>query len=80
MSVVTPRLPDAKHVRLQQLAASRHTSVNRLLAGLADRAVLARRVERRATRQSAGCRLLQRGCTGAQPMKHPIDTCVRPPC
>jgi predicted transcriptional regulator len=28
MSVVTLRLPDAKHARLKQLASSRHTSVN----------------------------------------------------
>ena len=35
MSVVTLRLPDAKHARLKQLAASRNTSVNRLLDELA---------------------------------------------
>lgn len=31
MSVVTLRIPDAKHTRLKQLAVSRNTSVNRLL-------------------------------------------------
>lgn len=35
MSVVTLRIPDAKHERLRQLAAARHTSVNRLLDELA---------------------------------------------
>ncbi len=35
MSVVTLRIPDAKHARLKQLAASRSTSVNRLLDELA---------------------------------------------
>jgi len=35
MSVVTLRLPDEKHQRLKQLAASRHTSVNRLFDELA---------------------------------------------
>ena len=35
MSVVTLRMPDSKHARLKQLAASRHTSVNRLLDELA---------------------------------------------
>ncbi len=35
MSVVTLRIPDSKHARLKQLAASRHTSVNRLLDELA---------------------------------------------
>ncbi|MDK9702926.1 MAG: toxin-antitoxin system HicB family antitoxin [Sulfuritalea sp.] len=40
MSVVTLRLPDAKHARLKQLAASRHTSVNRLLDELATIALV----------------------------------------
>ncbi len=40
MSVVTLRLPDAKHMRLKQLAASRHTSVNRLLDELATIALV----------------------------------------
>ena len=31
MSVVTLRIPDDKHARLKQLAASRRTSVNRLM-------------------------------------------------
>lgn len=35
MSVVTLRIPDAKHARLKELASSRHTSVNRLLDELA---------------------------------------------
>jgi hypothetical protein len=35
MSVVTLRIPDEKHLRLKQLAASRNTSVNRLLDELA---------------------------------------------
>ena len=35
MSVVTLRIPDEKHQRLKQLAASRHTSVNRLFDELA---------------------------------------------
>jgi len=35
MSVVTLRLSDGKHARLKQLAASRQTSVNRLLDELA---------------------------------------------
>lgn len=35
MSVVTLRIPDEKHMRLKQLAASRNTSVNRLLDELA---------------------------------------------
>ena len=35
MSVVTLRIPEAKHARLKKLAASRHTSVNRLLDELA---------------------------------------------
>ena len=35
MSVVTLRIPDAKHERLRQLAAARQTSVNRLLDELA---------------------------------------------
>ena len=39
MSVVTLRLPDAKHQRLKQLAASRKTSVNRLLDELATLAL-----------------------------------------
>jgi len=40
MSVVTLRLPDAKHARLKQLASSRHTSVNRLLDELATIALV----------------------------------------
>lgn len=40
MSVVTLRLADAKHARLKQLAASRHTSVNRLLDELATIALV----------------------------------------
>jgi len=35
MSVVTLRIPDEKHMRLKQLAASRNTSVNRLFDELA---------------------------------------------
>jgi hypothetical protein len=35
MSVVTLRIPDEKHMRLKQLAASRNTSVNQLLDELA---------------------------------------------
>lgn len=35
MSVVTLRIPDDKHARLKELAASRQTSVNRLLDELA---------------------------------------------
>ena len=35
MSVVTLRIPDEKHLRLKQLAASRNTSVNRLFDELA---------------------------------------------
>jgi hypothetical protein len=35
MSIVTLRIPDDKHMRLKQLAASRNTSVNRLLDELA---------------------------------------------
>lgn len=35
MSVVTLRISDSKHARLKELAASRHTSVNRLLDELA---------------------------------------------
>lgn len=35
MSVVTLRIPDAKHDRLRQLANSRHISVNRLFDELA---------------------------------------------
>jgi hypothetical protein len=35
MSVVTLRIPAAKHERLRQLASSRHTSINRLLDELA---------------------------------------------
>lgn len=35
MSVVTLRIPDAKHERLRQLASSRNVSVNRLLDELA---------------------------------------------
>jgi hypothetical protein len=35
MSVVTLRISEAKHERLRQLAASRQTSVNRLLDELA---------------------------------------------
>jgi hypothetical protein len=35
MSVVTLRISEAKHECLRQLAASRHTSVNRLLDELA---------------------------------------------
>ncbi|MBF0255206.1 MAG: toxin-antitoxin system HicB family antitoxin [Gammaproteobacteria bacterium] len=35
MSVVTLRIADEKHARLKQLAASRHTSINRLLDELA---------------------------------------------
>lgn len=40
MSVVTLRMPDEKHLRLKQLAASRHTSVNRLLDELATIALV----------------------------------------
>lgn len=40
MSVVTLRIPDAKHARLKQLAASKHTSVNRLLDELATIALV----------------------------------------
>jgi hypothetical protein len=39
MSVITLRIPDDKHQRLRQLAASRHTSVNRLLDELATLAL-----------------------------------------
>ena len=35
MSVVTLRIPDEKHLRLKQLAASRNTSINRLFDELA---------------------------------------------
>ena len=35
MSVVTLRIPEEKHMRLKQLAASRNTSVNRLFDELA---------------------------------------------
>jgi hypothetical protein len=35
MSVVTLRIPDEKHQRLKQLAASRNTSINRLFDELA---------------------------------------------
>ena len=35
MSVVTLRIPDEKHLRLEQLAASRNTSINRLFDELA---------------------------------------------
>lgn len=40
MSVVTLRLPEEKHLRLKQLAASRHTSVNRLFDELATTALV----------------------------------------
>lgn len=40
MSVVTLRIPDEKHVRLKQLAASRNTSVNRLFDELATTALV----------------------------------------
>ena len=40
MSVVTLRIPDEKHSRLKQLAASRNTSVNRLLDELATIALV----------------------------------------
>lgn len=40
MSVVTLRIPDDKHARLKDLAASRHTSVNRLLDELATVALV----------------------------------------
>ncbi len=40
MSVVTLRISDAKHARLKQLAASRNTSVNRLLDELATIALV----------------------------------------
>jgi len=40
MSVVTLRIPDDKHARLKQLAASRRTSVNRLMDELATIALV----------------------------------------
>lgn len=40
MSVVTLRINAAKHARLKQLAASRNTSVNRLLDELATVALV----------------------------------------
>ena len=40
MSVVTLRISEAKHARLKQLAASRRTSVNRLLDELATIALV----------------------------------------
>jgi hypothetical protein len=40
VSVITLRLADAKHARLKQLAASRHTSVNRPLDELATIALI----------------------------------------
>lgn len=40
MSVVTLRIPDNKHARLKQLAASRKISVNRLLDELATIALV----------------------------------------
>lgn len=40
MSVVTLRIPDEKHLRLKQLAASRSISVNRLLDELATTALV----------------------------------------
>ena len=40
MAVVTLRISDAKHARLKQLAASRNTSVNRLLDELATIALV----------------------------------------
>ena len=40
MSVLTLRIPDDKHARLKQLAASRRTSVNRLMDELATIALV----------------------------------------
>lgn len=40
MSVVTLRIAEEKHTRLKQLAASRHTSVNKLLDELATIALV----------------------------------------
>jgi len=40
MSVVTLRIPEEKHLRLKQLAESRHTSVNRMFDELATIALV----------------------------------------
>ena len=54
MSVVTLRITEEKHARLKQLAASRNTSVNRLLDELATIALVQHdlTVQLRATAQT----------------------------